>query len=170
MNKVGRFGKVSKKQFLDDLNKRFKNISDEDKIYEEIKKPKRGTKGSAGYDFYLPMDIVLEAGESIVIPTGIRAYMIEGWVLTCFPRSGLGMKYRLQLDNTVGIIDSDYFYADNEGHIMIPLTNDSKQGKTLELKAGDRFAQCIFMPFGIVEDDDCQEIRTGGFGSTDKKL
>ena len=53
------------------------------------------------------------------------------WVLKCYPRSGLGFKYRLQLNNTVGIIDSDYFYSDNEGHIFAKLTNDSNENKTL---------------------------------------
>ena len=74
-------------------------------------------------------------GESIKVPTGIRAEMEEGWVLKCYPRSGLGFKFRLQLNNTVGIIDSDYFYSDNEGHIFAKLTNDSKEGKTVSLKA-----------------------------------
>ncbi len=169
MNIVGKFFKVSLEQFQKDMNKLFPNYKKLDEVYNSLEKPKRGTKGSAGYDFHLPVDITLKAGESVLIPTGIRAKINEGWVLTCFPRSGLGMKYRLQLDNTVGIIDSDCFDADNEGHIMVPITNDSKSNKVLTLKAGERFAQCIFMPFGIVEDDDCQEIRSGGFGSTDKK-
>ena len=54
------------------------------------------------------------------------------WVLKCYPRSGLGFKYRLQLNNTVGIIDSDYFYSDNEGHIFSKITNDSNENKTLD--------------------------------------
>ena len=103
------------------------------------------------------------------IPTGIRVRMEEGWVLACFPRSGLGFKYRLQLDNTVGIIDSDYWQSDNEGHIFCKLTNDSKQGKTLELEAGTGFMQGIFLPFGITLDDSVSDRRNGGFGSTSAK-
>ena len=85
-----------------------------------------------------------------------------------YPRSGLGFKFRLQLNNTVGVIDSDYFYSDNEGHIFIKITNDSNEGKIVEVKAGQGFAQGIFMQYGIVEDDDTVEERNGGFGSTTK--
>ena len=95
--------------------------------------------------------------------------MREDYVLMVFPRSGLGFKFRLQLNNTVGIIDSDYYYSDNEGHIFIKLTNDSNEGKVLELAAGNGFAQGIFMQFGITEDDDVTEVRNGGFGSTTKQ-
>ena len=82
------------------------------------------------------------------------------------PRSGLGFKYRLQLDNTIGIIDEDYAQSDNEGHIFLKITNDSRDGKTLELNKGDRFAQGILIPFGVVEDDNANGIRNGGMGST----
>ncbi len=134
--------------------------------YEALKLPCRATMGSAGYDFFLPADIALRPGEGVKIPTGVRARMAEGWVLLIFPRSGLGFKYRLQLDNTVGVIDADYYGADNEGHIFIRLTNDSRTGKTLALRAGDAFAQGIFLPFGIAADDAAEGARTGGFGST----
>ncbi len=89
-------------------------------------------------------------------------------MLKCYPRSGLGFKYRLQLDNTVGIIDSDYFYSDNEGHMFIKVTNDGHEGKTLTLEAGDGFAQGIFVEYGITVDDEATEVRNGGFGSTTK--
>ena len=95
--------------------------------------------------------------------------MAEDWVLCLYPRSGLGFKYRLQLNNTVGIIDSDYFYSDNEGHMFMKLTNDSKEGKTLELGQGEGMVQGIFMQYGITEDDDADGVRNGGFGSTTGK-
>lgn len=82
------------------------------------------------------------------------------------PRSGLGFKYRLQLNNTMGVIDSDYYDSDNEGHIFAKITNDSNEGKTIEIKAGDGFMQGIFIPFGITYTDDEGGIRNGGFGST----
>ncbi len=88
------------------------------------------------------------------------------WVLHLYPRSGLGFKYRLQLNNTVGIIDSDYFNSDNEGHIFAKITNDSNEGKTLKLQAGEGFMQGIFLEYGITEDDDADGARNGGFGST----
>ena len=125
MRKIAKFEKVSKEEFLkscDDIN-----------VYENIKLPKRATKGSAGYDFYAPFDFTLNPGETIKIPTGIRASMDEDYVLMLFPRSSLGFKYRLQLNNTVGIIDSDYYYSDNEGHIFIKITNDSNEGKVYQL-------------------------------------
>ncbi len=130
--------------------------------------PRRATTGSAGYDFFTPCPIHLAPGETAKIPTGIRCRMEDGWVLQIFPRSGLGFKFRLQLNNTVGIIDSDYYYSDNEGHIFIKITNDSNEGKTLDLPAGSAFAQGIFMQYGITEDDCVDTVRNGGLGSTSK--
>ena len=94
--------------------------------------------------------------------------MEENWVLKCYPRSGLGFKFRLQLNNTVGIIDSDYFYSDNEGHIFAKLTNDTNENKTVELGKGTGFMQGIFVEYGITVDDDATAVRNGGFGSTTK--
>jgi len=166
---TAKFYKVSYVQFekamLDDFSLNEDEIKE---IYNQLKLPKRATKGSAGYDFYTPISFQLNPGETIKIPTGIRCEMNPRWVLMIYPRSGLGFKFRLQLDNTVGVIDSDYFYSDNEGHIFIKITNDSNEGKIVEVKAGQGFAQGIFMQYGIVEDDDTVEERNGGFGSTTK--
>lgn len=104
----------------------------------------------------------------VKIPTGIRVEMQPEWVLKCYPRSGLGFKYRLQLNNTVGIIDSDYFYSDNEGHIFAKLTNDSNENKTLIIPQIQGYAG-HFVEYGITVDDDATEIRNGGFGSTTAK-
>ena len=138
-------------------------------IYGAITLPKRATKGSAGYDFVSPLTFTLKPGETIKIPTGIRCGMNTDWVLMLYPRSGLGFKYRLQLDNLVGIIDSDYFYSDNEGHIFAKLTNESNENKTLIITADTGFMQGIFVEYGITVDDDATEIRNGGFGSTTAK-
>ena len=165
MENITKFEKVSISQYNQDLEKNdFKQLNS----YEDIKLPKRATKGSAGYDFYLPFDLILKPNETILIPTGIRCKMNPNYVLMIFPRSSLGFKYRLMLNNTVGIIDSDYYNALNEFHIMIKVTNNSLENKTLELKKGDAFAQGIFMVYGITCDDETNEIRTGGFGSTNK--
>ena len=153
MNRIAKFEKVSK-------NEETKNF------YEFVKLPLRATEGSAGYDFFIPYDLTIRPNESVKVYTGVRCKIDTGYVLMIFPRSGLGSRYHLQLDNTTGIIDSDYYYADNEGHIIIPLTNHSD--KVLELKRGDRFAQGVFLEFGITIDDEAKEKRTGGFGSTDK--
>ena len=170
MERIAKFEKVSYNQFLKDFKDTFNNYSDEEikAIYENIKLPKRATIGSAGYDVFSPIDFSLKPNETIKIPTGIRVKMECGWVLLNFPRSGLGFKYRLQLNNTVGIIDSDYYNADNEGHIFTKITNASNENKTVEVKAGQGFSQGIFMRFGITEDDEVSENRTGGFGSTTK--
>lgn len=171
MERIARFHKVSFEQFKGDWTDTFGSVEEEAllKIYEGIRLPARATSGSAGYDFYAPMGIKLAPGEGIKVPTGIRAEMEPGWVLQLFPRSSLGFKFRLQLNNTVGIVDSDYFYSDNEGHMFIKVTNDSKEGKALELEPGAGFAQGIFLPYGITVDDDCAGTRNGGFGSTDSR-
>ena len=72
------------------------------------------------------------------------------------------------LANGVGIIDSDYYNSDNEGHIMAKLTNDGNEGKTIDIEEGKGYMQGIFVPYGITEDDDAIGIRNGGFGSTTK--
>lgn len=162
MQKIAKFEKITGMQFQLDWN------FEEDIIqaYENIRLPKRATTGSAGYDFISPLRFTLQPRQSILIPTGLRCKIADGWVLQIFPRSGLGFRYRLQLNNTVGIIDSDYYYAENEGHIQIKVTNDSVDGKELTIGAGDAFAQGVFLPFGITEDDEVTEKRVGGFGST----
>lgn len=168
MEKIAKFEKVSFKQFAEGYKNNFGDTPESElkKIYDEIKLPKRATSGSAGYDFYSTIDFKLNPGETITIPTGIRAKIVDGWVLCLFPRSGLGFKFRLQLNNTVGIIDSDYYNSDNEGHIFIKLTNDTNMDKTVSLSRGDGFVQGLFMPFGITEDDSADGVRNGGFGST----
>ena len=170
MERIAKFEKVSYNQFLKDFKDTFNNYSDEEikAIYENIKLPKRATIGSAGYDVFSPIDFSLKPNETIKIPTGIRVKMECGWVLLNFPRSGLGFKYRLQLNNTVGIIDSDYFYSDNEGHIFVKLTNDSNEGKIVNINTGVAFMQGIFVEYGITYDDEVEEVRNGGFGSTTK--
>ena len=167
MQKIAKFSKVSYQQFQEGWQDTFGQPA-EQAVYDAIKLPARATVGSAGYDFFSPLTFSLAPGETIKIPTGIRAEIQNGWVLQCYPRSGLGFKYRLQLNNTVGIIDSDYYYSDNEGHIFAKITNDSKEGKSVTVEAGQGFMQCIFMPFGITVDDETAEIRNGGFGSTTK--
>ena len=157
MKRIAKFYKVSESEYLK---------SGTSETYASITLPKRATQGSAGYDFFAPEDFSLFPNQTIKIPTGIRVQIDEGWVLKIYPRSSLGFKYRLRLDNTVGIIDSDYFNADNEGHIFIKITNCGD--KPLTVEKGKAFAQGVFVEYGITVDDDCASERTGGFGSTDK--
>lgn len=168
MNKVAKFEKVSLSQFMKDWvdaqgNKPEHIITE---IYNNIKLPKRATKGSAGYDFFSPIEFVLHPGESINIPTGIRCEIENGWVLMIYPRSSVAIKKRLVLDNHTGIIDSDYYYSDNEGHIFLKLSNDSNDEKVIHVKKGDRIVQGIFVEYGITYDDVTDGVRNGGFGST----
>ena len=148
---------ISKEQFNKDFDKNMEIT---------IKLPKRSTKESAGYDIFAPFDIDLPVGKDIKIPTGLRVHMQKGEFLAIVPRSGLGFKYYSRLANTIGIIDSDYKNSDNEGHIFVKLTNDSKENKTVIVEAGQGFVQGLFIPFGITEDDNVSALRNGGFGST----
>ena len=158
MKRIATFEKVS-------LNEYIKSSAEE--TYKDIILPKRATAGSAGYDFFAPFSFTLNSGESIKVPTGIRAKIDEGWVLKIYPRSSLGFKYRLTLNNTVGIIDSDYYFAENEGHIFIKMTNCGNE--PINIEKGKAFAQGIFVEYGTTYDDDCSAERTGGLGSTDRK-
>ncbi len=147
MEKIAAFEKVSFAQFEEAWKKNFPETEDVKAVYDAIKMPK-----------------------SVLIPTGIRSKICDGWVLKIYPRSGLGFKHRVQLDNTVGIIDADYYNSSNEGHIMIKLSCDAHDdGHTVELLSGDGFAQGIFLQFGITFDDNTDGVRDGGFGSTTKK-
>lgn len=181
MNRIGiaEFEKVSFDQWKNDmLSGDFKEVYSRfpetalKEMYDAIKLPKRSTFSAAGYDFFLPIPMLdIPVNTSITIPTGIRCKMNEGWMLSIFPRSGHGFKYGLHLANSVGIIDSDYYTGNNEGHIHIKLVNDSLLKKHIEFNQGEAFCQGIFIPFGITvnDDKDEKEVRKNGFGSTDRK-
>ena len=157
---VAKFGHVSAAQWAEAMGDR----AAEALPLEEIPIPRRATAGSAGYDFVSPAETVIPAGGSALIPTGIRAEMEPGWVLALFPRSSLGFRYGVRLSNTTGIIDSDYAYAKNEGHIMVKLRNPSDG--PVAIGRGERFCQGIFLPYGTAEEDGEFALREGGFGST----
>lgn len=173
-----RFDKVSKEQYAKDREddvlissegRKIYTHTNLSEVYEDIKLPKRATKKSAGYDFYAPYSFTLNPGDTIRIATGIRVILDDDKFLMCAPRSGHGFKARIQLDNTVGIIDADYSDSSNEGHIMLKLTNDSRTGKSVQINKGDGMMQAIIMKYFVTEDDDTDTLRDGGFGSTDNK-
>ena len=160
--KIADFEKVSRSQFAKDL----KNLCElDDAYYDTINLPVRATKGSAGYDFCCPFEVTLRPDETIKIPTGIRCRIDEGYVLELYPRSSFGFKYQMGLLNTTGIIDADYFNADNEGHIIVGIINRSD--KPMTIKAGERFVQGIFLKYYLAEEEEVSTLRHGGFGSTD---
>ncbi len=172
--KVARFYKINLANFNKDYKENFPfgqryGLDDMEitAVYNSIKMPSRATKYSAGYDIFSPIDFVLKSGETIKIPTGLRCKMDNDVVLMIYPRSSLGFKYRMMLENTVGIIDSDYYDSDNEGHILIKFTNHGE--KDLEIKKGTAFAQGIFMRYLLTYDDDVSAVRNGGLGSTSAK-
>lgn len=158
---MNKFEKVSRKQYENDIGDCFY-------VYDTIKIPRRATKYSAGYDFFAPYSFALEPGCSAKIPTGIRVSLDENKVLFIAPRSSLGFKYRVQLDNTIGVIDADYYNSDNEGHIWIKITNDSKKGEQVVIKQGEAFAQGIILEYFKTDDDNADGVRNGGLGSTTK--
>ena len=133
---------------------------------DTIPLPARATAGSAGYDFICPADVTLQPGDAITISTGVRCEMQPGWVLMLFPRSGLGFKHQVRLANTVGVIDSDYFHAANEGHIMVRIVNGGDH--QVVIGRGERFCQGVFLPHGLAQEDEVLADREGGFGSTGK--
>lgn len=134
--------------------------------YDDIKLPERKTTHSAGYDFHSPFAFDLAPQESIKIPIGVRAKIKDGQFLAIVVRSSIGFKYGTQLVNNFAVVDGDYYFADNEGHIFIKLVNLSTEDKTLHVNKGDAIAQGIFMPYDITIDDEASGIRTGGIGST----
>lgn len=169
MNRIAQFEKVSFDEYLSAYKKNYPNeIVDENvvrKEWEEIKVPTRATAGSAGYDFYMPHFEAFRPHQNRFFPTGIRCKIEPGWVLICCPKSGLGSRYNMRLVNTIGVVDSDYYYSDNEGHIMAGFS----VGKGVDLMKGDKFMQGVLVPFGITTDDDATGVRNGGFGSTGLK-
>lgn len=166
MKKVAEFEKVSFEQFLKDWTEMFGEWRKEEilNIYENIKLPKRATKGSAGHDISIPFDINVGSCCNLKIPTGIKCKMNEDYVMLVFPRSSLGIKKGIKLLNTTAVIDSDYFYADNEGHIFICLQNTSND--IVRFKAGDNIVQAVFLPFGTADTETVTTERVGGIGST----
>ena len=164
---VGEFEKVSYREFSEAMY--LKNENDIKDIYDNLIKPKRATEMSAGYDFFAPYDIILKPGCSVTVPTGFRVRIKDPWFLAMYPRSGLGFKYKVRLANTVGVIDGDYYYSDNEGHIMLKLCNESTDNKLCTVRSGDGMCQGIFQMYGITSDDNASGKRNGGFGSTDRQ-
>ena len=135
--------------------------------YDELVLPKRGTKCSAGYDFYSPISFTLMPGERKVIPTGIKVCMKEKEFLAIYVRSSLGFKFDIRMCNQVGIIDADYYdNSETNGHIFVCLKNEGT--KEVTINKGDRFVQGIFTPYLITDDDCATGIRKGGIGSTGK--
>lgn len=169
MRRVAKFEKVSWVQFQKDYVDTFGegktiNMDDVKDIYDNIKVPCRKTKFSAGHDISIPFDITLPPKERLMIPTGIRCQIETDYVMLIMPRSSLGIKKGLRISNTVPVIDSDYYNANNEGHIFISVINDGKD--VIKFKTGDNIVQAMFVPYGVADEEEILEERVGGIGST----
>ena len=173
------FEKITREQWVKDVMNllQVEHLSEENlekinKVYDGIKLPKRATKYSAGYDFYVSGNASLPSGGAYIIPTGIRWVCNKeedkNKVLQIYPRSGIGFRTGVRLMNTVGIIDADYWEGNNEGHIMVKLYNPTNSH--LHIEDGEAIVQGVITEYCTCDDE--EEIvkkRTGGMGSTDKE-
>lgn len=138
---------------------------------ENINLPRRSTAHSAAYDIEAACDIVLPSFKigmkPILIPTGLKAYMLDDEVLMILPRSSGPKKQGIMFPHSMGVIDSDYYgNIDNDGHIFVQCINIKDED--VEIKKGDKIAQAYFQKFLVTDDDDAIGERIGGFGSTNK--
>ena len=136
------------------------------KLSESALLPVRGSEYAAGYDLFsdIDSDVSIAPHETKLIGTGISVAIPDGYFGGIYARSGLSSKEGLRPANCTGVIDSDYFYSDNEGHIFVKITNHSD--KVLSVKKGEAFVQGIFMKYYKTVDDDTATDRNGGIGST----
>ena len=158
------FEKVSFEQFEKDYIALYGESPAIRDIYDRIKLPERSTSGAAGYDFFSHSRYCVLGQNTCHILTGIRVKMPKNVVFLILPRSSIGIKKGVGLANTIGVIDSDYYYADNEGHIHIVLRNYGPNNAHIDI--GDKFAQGMFVPYYLADGDETQTVRTGGLGST----
>lgn len=145
------------------------------KLTPSIQLPKQGTKGSAGWDIYCPIDVTLTDGKPELIPLGFAAKIPDGYYATIIPRSSLGMK-GVTIANSPGTIDSDYV---GEWHcgLVFRNTSDSLPNRISAWKhhilSGERIGQIIIKKYETIEWEEVESLPetnrgSGGFGSTGK--
>ncbi len=138
---------------------------------KEINLPVRKTKYSAGYDIEAAEDTVIPSfkkGQNpTLIKTGLKAYMKEDEYLMLCNRSSNPKKKGLVMANSIGIIDKDYYgNPDNDGHFMFSFYNVKEED--IVIKKGEAIGQAIFQKYLIIDNDEAEGERIGGFGSTSK--
>ena len=136
-----------------------------------INLPIRKTKCSAGYDVEAAEDTVIPSFKPgmkpTLIKTGIKAYFPEDEYLMLANKSSNPGKRGLVMANSIGVIDADYYGNEsNDGHIMYAYYNFFDHD--VEVKKGDSIGQAIFQKYLIVDNDNAEGERVGGFGSTSK--
>lgn len=163
---------------------------------EDTLMPRRGTAASAGYDFVVAEDIVIPPYESFIrdmvspdyelqpmsltevaaltkrtgvkptlVSTGVKCFLPKDMYLELSVRSSTPLKHWLIMANSIGIIDADYYNnPDNEGEIFFQMINLSPF--PIQLRKGDRIGQGILKTYELVENDNAEGVRQGGFGST----
>ena len=139
------------------------------KLNEKAIVPTYGSAFSAGAVLYacLEENLNIEAGETVLVKTGLAMEIPEGYAGLIYARSGLATKKGLAPANKVGVIDSDY-----RGEIMVALRNHSKTSQQIEPQ--ERIAQLVITPFLQADFEEVQTLEetergTGGFGSTGRK-
>ena len=140
---------------------------------KDVHLPVRKTKYAAGYDIEAAEDTIIpsfkEGMTPTLISTGIKAYMKDDEVLYLYNRSSNPKKKGLILANSVGVVDSDYYgNIDNDGHIMFAFFNIKDED--IVVKKGEAIGQGVFAKYLLTDGDNVENVRTGGFGSTDKKI
>ncbi len=136
------------------------------KLFKKVKIPKYETNGSAGLDLaaYVESDILINPGETCIVPTGIALSIPKGFEMQIRPRSGLASKKKVTVLNTPGTIDSDY-----RGEVKVILINLGKD--IFKVENGLRIAQMVLCPVisaKLEEVDILDDTERGkrGFGST----
>lgn len=158
---------IRKQHGLKPIVKRVRGFEYVSRLGAIVRRPTRGSIHSAGYDFYAYDDYIIEPKQSVLIRTGIKAYMPSDEYLDLRVRSSLGIKRQLMLATGVSVIDSDYYNnEENEGEIMVVLYNYGDETQTIA--AGERIVQGIFTKYFLIDNDDTTKERTGGTGSTNK--
>ena len=135
-------------------------------VHFNFNKPTKGTEGAGAYDLYMPVSGSIPENGICKVGLGFAAEVPVDHVALILPRSGIGAKYGVELNNTCGVIDSDY-----RGEWIATLR--TKTGEEFFWKAGDRILQFVLVPAISVELEITDELSTtergsGGFGSSGK--
>lgn len=158
---------IRKQHGLKPIAKRVRGFEYVSRLGTIVRKPTRGSIHSAGYDFYAYDDYTIEPKQSVLIRTGVKAYMPPDEYLDLRVRSSLGIKRQLMLATGASVIDADYYNnEENEGEIMVVLYNYGDETQTIA--AGERIVQGIFTKYFLIDNDGTTKERTGGTGSTNK--